>query len=234
MGTAFQIFKLPVNAGSAPAGYADKVLALSPTAYWQLNETLGSTAADSSGNGYNGTYDGVTLGGDSFVDGSNAALLDGIDDSIVISSMSGQWLVPSTWSFWVKVPSSFWTNYTFFFLDQHSSSHRIAVGRISTTAQNALGVFATDGLWQDYATGLSTTDWLHIAIKFLSSSVVMRINATDYSNSATPDTDLPTTILIGARYDEATNWANFSTAHWAYFPYELSNAQIDNLAQVPT
>lgn len=35
---------------AAPAGYASEVLADSPSAYWKLDETSGSTAADSSGN----------------------------------------------------------------------------------------------------------------------------------------------------------------------------------------
>jgi hypothetical protein len=43
--------------------YMQTVLADSPTLYWQLNETSGTTAHDSSGNGYNGTYNGsIVLG----------------------------------------------------------------------------------------------------------------------------------------------------------------------------
>jgi len=42
--------------------YASVVLSLGPTGYWRLNETSGTTAYDSSGNGYNGTINnGVTL-----------------------------------------------------------------------------------------------------------------------------------------------------------------------------
>lgn len=40
----------------AKADYASEVLADSPTAYWRLDETEGTTAADSSGNGNSGTY----------------------------------------------------------------------------------------------------------------------------------------------------------------------------------
>ena len=36
--------------------YSNKILSLSPTAYWRLNESSGTTATDSSGNGNNGTY----------------------------------------------------------------------------------------------------------------------------------------------------------------------------------
>jgi hypothetical protein len=38
--------------------YADTVEASSPAAFWQLDEASGTTAADSSGNGYAGTYEG--------------------------------------------------------------------------------------------------------------------------------------------------------------------------------
>lgn len=46
----------------ASASYSSVVLADSPTVYWRLNETSGSTAADSSGNGNTGTYSNCTLG----------------------------------------------------------------------------------------------------------------------------------------------------------------------------
>lgn len=50
-----------VVAGAAPLDYADTVLADSPVGYWKLDETSGTTAVDSSGNGHNGTYTGPTL-----------------------------------------------------------------------------------------------------------------------------------------------------------------------------
>ena len=37
------------------SGYPDEVLSLSPVVYWNLNENSGTTAADLSGNGWNGT-----------------------------------------------------------------------------------------------------------------------------------------------------------------------------------
>jgi hypothetical protein len=73
---------------SPPAGLADAILALSPIGYWKLNETSGTTAADLSGNGYDGTYTGtytladvagpaggsfVTLGGGRIVVSDQAA-----------------------------------------------------------------------------------------------------------------------------------------------------------------
>lgn len=52
------------NAHATATAYNAAVLGQGPAAYYQLNETSGSVAADSSGNGNNGTLSGaVTLGG---------------------------------------------------------------------------------------------------------------------------------------------------------------------------
>ena len=45
---------------SAPSGYDAAVLALQPYAYYRLDETSGTVAVDSSGNGHNGTYHGTS------------------------------------------------------------------------------------------------------------------------------------------------------------------------------
>ena len=54
-----------VTVSSLPTGtanYAAAVVSNTPYAYWHLNETSGTTAADSSGNGRNGTYAHAILG----------------------------------------------------------------------------------------------------------------------------------------------------------------------------
>jgi hypothetical protein len=64
--TATQISNLQTAYASGVANtYDNAVLALGPLAYWKLDETSGTTAVDSSGNGNNGTYSstGVTLAG---------------------------------------------------------------------------------------------------------------------------------------------------------------------------
>ncbi len=47
--------------------YSSVVLADGPLAYWRLGESSGTVAADSSGNGYNGTYVSCTQGSPSLV-----------------------------------------------------------------------------------------------------------------------------------------------------------------------
>ena len=50
--------------------YSEKVLALSPIAYWPLWEAAGAVAEDISGNGFDGAYTGVTLGQTGIGDGN--------------------------------------------------------------------------------------------------------------------------------------------------------------------
>ena len=52
----------PLIPGLSYSTLAEAILSLSPVAYWKLDETSGTTATDSSGNGHHGTYTGtVTL-----------------------------------------------------------------------------------------------------------------------------------------------------------------------------
>lgn len=70
-------------------GYKATVLADSPFTYLRLNETSGTVAADSSGNGHNGTYSGgVTLNQPGAVTeaGARAAKLDGSTGFISLPS----------------------------------------------------------------------------------------------------------------------------------------------------
>lgn len=60
-----------------PVTYMERVLALNPTAYWPLNEAIGNTAYDYSGNRFDGTYTGVTLGQPGVGDGDTCPRFNG-------------------------------------------------------------------------------------------------------------------------------------------------------------
>jgi hypothetical protein len=89
--------------------YRSTILADSPTAYYRLDELSGSTAIDSSGNGYNGTVSssGVTY--------SQAGAIVGDTDTCMLFSSTAQLalpytLNPSTWTalsleYWIKLSS---------------------------------------------------------------------------------------------------------------------------------
>src|ERR1041384_5878158 len=88
--------------GTAQAAYTNVVMSNSPIAYWGLNETNGTTAFDSAGNGHNATYSGSpTLGvpgTPAGVMGSNKAVqFDGIDDTAAAPSSAAFTPAPSGW-----------------------------------------------------------------------------------------------------------------------------------------
>src|SRR5262245_8575838 len=66
--------------------FANEVMADGPSGYWRLGEPLGSlTAADTSGNGNNGTCSGgITFGQPGFHGGDTAALFDGRTGRIIV------------------------------------------------------------------------------------------------------------------------------------------------------
>lgn len=72
--------------------YSSVVLAKGPVGYWRLGELTGTTASDSSGNGYDGTYLGnPTLGGPGAInnDPDTAVTLNGGGDYVEIQDQSG-------------------------------------------------------------------------------------------------------------------------------------------------
>jgi hypothetical protein len=73
---------------AAPLHYSNEVMADNPIGYWRFSEAAGTAAADSSGNGNNGTYSGgVTLGQPGLppaVPGDTAALFDGSSGRVVV------------------------------------------------------------------------------------------------------------------------------------------------------
>lgn len=101
--------------GASGLTYAQKVLAIpNLLAYWKLDETSGTNAADSSGNGYNGTYSGVTLGNAAGPGAGMglAPLWDAVNDDISLPAgvRSGLTGSEGTISFWAKVSAAaIWT-----------------------------------------------------------------------------------------------------------------------------
>ncbi len=107
------------NAGAArvptPPPYVAAVMADSPIAFYRLNETYGTVAADSSGNGHNATYGaGVTHGGPALVAGDTSAVFPGgtASAATVVTSPKDAALAvgsdgrPFSAELWVNVPAS--------------------------------------------------------------------------------------------------------------------------------
>lgn len=95
--------------GSGGTLYRDAVLADLPYAYWRFAETSGTTAADASGNGRTGTYNGgVTLGvAGATGDADKAASFDGVDDYVGSNFLLNTGTVTiEAWVYLTAVPAS--------------------------------------------------------------------------------------------------------------------------------
>lgn len=90
--------------------YGIEVLADSPVGYWRMDEMVGAiTAVDRSGNAFNGTYNGPTLGQTGpLADGSKAALFDGTNDYIDMGDVDTLEFTNGNFSVeaWVKFTST--------------------------------------------------------------------------------------------------------------------------------
>lgn len=89
--------------------YAQTILQDSPAAYWRLQETSGTTAFDSSGNGYNGTYDSaIVLGATGPFSGEYAAQFPGTDLAwVTTASVPVLTTYPYSLEAWVFLTSAY-------------------------------------------------------------------------------------------------------------------------------
>ncbi len=95
---------------STPTLYSSVILGDGPLGYWRLGETSGSTAADSSGNGYNGTYVSCTQGVPSLIsnNGGNLAVSgDGSTSEVTVGAVAALYSLSRSFSFecWIKPAS---------------------------------------------------------------------------------------------------------------------------------
>ena len=90
------------------ASYSAEVLADSPLAYWKLDETSGTSAADSSGNGKTGTYEGSpTLGVAPLISVGTSVTFGAGKDVAVASSFSIPTATsPFTFEAWIKTTTT--------------------------------------------------------------------------------------------------------------------------------
>lgn len=157
--------------GSAAKRYANAVLATSPIAFWKLNEGSGSTIVDSSGNGYNGTYTGVTWDGTLSPVNEPVPYWDGVNDYGDVYSAGLSSAIDLNEGFmqiWVKVDSAFWTDGLNHYLFSFWADVNNRVQLIKTSTNNTLQARRVGGgTSQGAAIGsLSYTDWFSFAMSW--------------------------------------------------------------------
>lgn len=89
---------------AAARSYSTAVSGDSPTGWWRVGETSGTTAADATGNGHDGTYTGgFALGGSGLVGDSDTAVhLDGSNGYLDVPNSAAVQTSAWSWETWVK------------------------------------------------------------------------------------------------------------------------------------
>jgi hypothetical protein len=149
----------PTTVPPPTASYRDTVLGDDPVAYWRLGEGPGSpTAADESGNGRPGSFQGgVTSGLSGAVPGDTAASFDGQNDKVVVNDhaslrLNGAFSIefwakrnasPTTWPGILNKNGSWGPNG---YLIWYGSDGRMYLKRNNTQWEAPAGSLATDRL----------------------------------------------------------------------------------------
>ncbi len=166
---------------------------VAPVAYWQFDETAGTVASDSSGNGNDGTLVGFgttswgpgNLGGGLFFSGAQHVTLPS-GSGLPVYDTSG---APFTLSFWVNAPQQ---HQRVFYSEASSSNslsrYNIGTGRVNTGTmdrlrmeiRNSSGIFILRA--ETSATVFDNT-WHHVAIVDQGGTVTLYVDgAVDFGN----------------------------------------------------
>jgi Concanavalin A-like lectin/glucanases superfamily len=213
VGSAFAVFTKQVSvtantlgtAASFPVCYRDAVLADTPVGYWRLDETSGTTAADSKGSNP-GTYvNGPLLGqAGALPDAVNnrAASLDGVDDRIDVPASASlnvtsqitieAWIYPTdTSSVHPIVEYADSTRYGVH-LWQYDSGTKLFANVMDTGG---------NGHWLASAPVFTPNAWYQVALTYDGSVGVLYVNGTEVARAVlgafTIATNLP--VNIGRR-----------------------------------
>lgn len=238
---------LAAAARQGGASYAAKVLSYSPLAYWKLDETSGSVAADSSGGGYDAAYSGVTLNGETGPDGGAAPSFDGANDYVntysagLAAAWSAAMLSAGTVLAWFKVSAAGdWTDGVSRRVLQVRSAggSQMRFNKQSTSNTLRFLVETTSGTQTYDKSSYAPTAWVCAALNWSAAANQARyfldgvLAGTDGSIGAWA-TGLNTTLnTIGAAGTAGSEPWKGAIAHVAFFPGALSDAAIADLAVV--
>ncbi len=202
--------------------------------HWNLDETAGSVAYDTSINAYHGTL--MNMDDSDWVPGKmgNALDFDGINDYVAVGSvftgMAGKDLTVSAW---MKAPALNSAMQFLISINTSSGGNRLLCGTLPNTATLSLG----DTVWHDTTATVIDNTWHHIAYVLEDSSDTITIYV-DGSNvlSFTSTVSLAATDILsfGQEYDAGMVISDFYSGQLddiRIYDRPLSDAEIAVLAQ---
>lgn len=212
---------------AALLSYHDTIMADSPVAYYRLNETSGTSAADASGHTNTGTYTGgYTLGQTTTAtDGDKAVLLNGTTGYITIpNSASLQLGDVFSIEAWIKLPSAPISG-TETIIGQGSGS---TGGPGLRLISNEVRLMYSDqsALASTFSTGINDTGWHHLVGTKNGATIKVYIDAVDKTTSTTNHTmaNSPNAVTIGNR--ASADWFSGTVDEVAIYATALSSTRV--------
>ena len=221
---------------------SNEASAISLHAYLKFNETAGTTAADSTGNGWNGTL----LNGGTWTAGmsANAVDLDGSNDYVTLPTGVVDGLAEVTISTWVYLnAASQWSRVFDFGNDTDVYMFLTPNNGVTETVRFAITLSSNGG--EDIISGtqpLPTGAWTHVAVTLGGGTGVLFVDGQEVgrnnSMTLTPDS-MGATINNKIGWSQWTQWDPYldgSVDDFRIYPVALSEGQVQTLyeSQIPT
>ncbi|HEY1119879.1 MAG TPA: LamG-like jellyroll fold domain-containing protein [Acidimicrobiales bacterium] len=210
--------------------YASEVLADSPVGYWKLDETSGTTAADSSGNGRDGTYNGSPSLASRALNGVLGAVsdFDGTNDYVDLPAMPTA--AARTIEAWAVFDAL--TAYAAIVGEGYSGSSpdvELGIGCGLSNGSTNLEGAEFSGSWGGASGSAPSTATLHHVVATHDGSTVrLYLDGTEVASGSKARINGSEHWLIGAKLDYPTSGPYFNGAigHVAIYSTALSSTRV--------
>jgi hypothetical protein len=212
-----------------PTAYEDEVLASTPNLFYRLGEPSGTTAADSSGNGLDGTYVNTpTLGVEGALvgDSNTAVSFNGTDEKVTVPDDAlGDLGNTMTISFWIK-PATLGTNG--WIVDKSSAAYAVwrdSAGKIKFSRSENTDLAISSAV-------APANVWTHVAVTKTGTTSKIYMNGVDVTVPLADSTCTNSVddLWIGARH-AASAFFRGVIDEVALYPTALSAAAVLGLYQ---
>jgi hypothetical protein len=209
--------------------YSSVILADAPLGYWRLGETTGSTASDSSGNNYTGTYVSCTQGSASLIlnnAGNLSVSGNGTSSQITVGAISALYNLNNNCSIelWYK-PADNTGTYGLWSAGYQGIGIRQNAANIELLSDYSVSLHT-------FTVGFVAGTVYHIVLTISSSNVcTLYINGTSVGTYTKSATFSGAYVRIGADGQDSTtvtNWFNGTIDEVAVYQSALTSTQITN------